>query len=144
MDTMGKRYCWTRRVELALFQNDPALALDIIDQLIISASGLPPHCVITFLWKLKGDALTMMGRADEAEPLLHAALDNAQAQGEQFLRWGVQASLYKLYRAMNCQNEAQQAYSIAHELIKELADTIQDKVLQDHFLQHAQAMLSFP
>ena len=144
MDTMGKRYCWTRRAELALFQNDPDLALDIVDRLIASAPSLPSHCVITFLWKLKGDALTMMGQVDEAEPLLLAALDNAQTQGERFLLWGAQASLGHLYRTMNRQNKAQQTVSTAHELIKELADTIQDKVLQDNFLQHAQARLSFP
>jgi len=32
MDTMGKRYCWARRAELALFQGDPALALEIVDR----------------------------------------------------------------------------------------------------------------
>ncbi len=32
MDTMGKRYCWARRAELALSQDDPDLALDIVDR----------------------------------------------------------------------------------------------------------------
>jgi tetratricopeptide (TPR) repeat protein len=116
------------------------LALDIVDHLIASAPGQWSYDVITFLWKLKGNALTMIGRVDEAELLLVAAIDNAQAQGERFLLWDTQASLGHLYRTMNRQNKAQQTVSTAHELIKELADTIQDKVLQDNFLQHAQAM----
>ncbi|MCP4422273.1 MAG: AAA family ATPase, partial [Chloroflexi bacterium] len=37
MDTLGKRYCWVRRAELALLQGDPALTLDITERLIASA-----------------------------------------------------------------------------------------------------------
>ncbi len=66
MDTMGKRYCWARRAELALLHGDPALALEIVERLIASALGMAAGGVITFLWQLKGDALAAMGRVDEA------------------------------------------------------------------------------
>jgi phage shock protein A len=34
MDTMGKRYCWAKRAELALSQGEPDLALGIVERLI--------------------------------------------------------------------------------------------------------------
>jgi len=140
---MGKRYCWTRRAELALFQGDPALALDIVKRLIDSAPGLPPGDVITFLWKLKGDALVDLGRAAEAEPLLEAAIDSAMTHRERFLLWRLQASLGKLYHATGRLAEAQRAYSVSDERIEELADTIQDNEysqLKDSFLQRARSV----
>jgi tetratricopeptide (TPR) repeat protein len=137
MDTMGKRYCWTRRAELALLLGDPALALEIVNRLIASAPGMPAGGVITFLWMLKGEALATLGSLDEAASLLQAALENARAQGERFLLWRVHASLGRLYQAMNHQNKAQKEISAAHELIEELSATIPDKALKDNFLQHA-------
>ena len=141
MDTMGKRYCWARRAELALFQSDSALALDIVDRLITSAPNVSPDSVITFLWKLKGDVLADVGRTAEAESWLNAALSNARAQNEQFLVWRVYTSLSQLYRTLNRHKEAQQAFSTAWELIGGIADTIPDKTLQDNFLRQAQNSL---
>ncbi|NHZ71958.1 MAG: tetratricopeptide repeat protein, partial [Aquificales bacterium] len=142
MDTMGKRYCWARRAELALFQGDPALALEIVGRLSSSAPDMSPEGAITFLWKLKGEALTAMGRADEAEPLLHAALDNALAHGERFLLWRTHASLGRLYSTMSRQQEARKEFSTARALIDKLAATVPDKALQDNYLQRAYNTLS--
>ncbi len=98
---MGKRYCWARRAELALAQGDPALALDIIERLIASAPGMSPGRVITFLWKLKGEALAAMGHTEEAHTLLQAAIENARATGERFLLWRSTRQPGRLYRAMD-------------------------------------------
>lgn len=141
MDTMGKRYCWARRAELALFQGDPALALEIVDRLIASTPGTSPGGVITFLWKLKGETLAIMGHAEHAGSLLHAAIENARAQGEQFLLWRMHASLGRLYIAMNYQKEAHKEFSTARELIEALAATIPDGALKDNFLQGADKTL---
>ncbi len=142
MDTMGKRYCWARRAELALSQGDPALALAITDRLIASAPGMSPGRVITFLWKLKGEALAAMGRTEEACSLLRAAIENARATEERFLLWRIHASLGRLYRAMDRQAEAERELATAHELIQELADTIPTGELRDVFLQRAHDRLS--
>jgi tetratricopeptide (TPR) repeat protein len=144
MDTLGKRYCWARRAELALAQDDPALALDITERLIASAPGMSPGRVITFLWKLKGEACAAMGRTDQAESLLRAALENARAVGERFLLWRVHASLGRLYRAMDRKREAEEAFSAARELVQELAATIPDEALKDNFLQGALSTLGTP
>jgi hypothetical protein len=103
--------------------------------------------VITFLWKLKADALVDLDRAAEAKPLLEAAMDSAMAHRERFLLWRVQAGLGKLYRAMGRLAEAQYAYSVSDELIEELAGTIQDNEdneLKDNFLRGAHSAKDYP
>lgn len=137
MDTMGKRYCWARRAELALSQGDPTLALEIIERLIDSAQGMPVGGAITFLWKLKGEALVVMGQAEKAVPLLRTAIEYAQTQGERFLLWRIHASLGRLYRAMNLQKEARKEIAAARKIIEELKATLPDKALMDNFLQGA-------
>ena len=141
MDTMHKRYCWARRAELALAQSDPALALEIVERLIASAPGISPGCVITFLWKLKGEALSAMGHTEQARSLLQAAIENARATGERFLLWRLHASLGRLYSAMNRQLEAEEEFSTARQLIGELADTVPDEAVKANFLQRAHNML---
>ena len=137
MDTMGKRYCWARRAELALFQGDPALALAITDRLIASAPGMSLGRVITFLWKLKGEALAAMGRTEEACSLLRAAIENARATEERFLLWRIHASLGRLYRALGRQSEAEREFSTARELVEELAETLPNEELRGNFFQRA-------
>jgi DNA-binding SARP family transcriptional activator len=144
MDTLNKRYCWARRAELALSQGDPAQALDVVERLIASAPGLSPGGVITFLWKLKGEALAAMGHPDEANSLLRAAIENARATGERFVLWRVHASLGWLYHTTDRQTEAEGAFSTARRLIQELADTLPGGVLRDNFLQRALGSLDAP
>jgi adenylate cyclase len=144
MDTMGKRYCWARRAELALSQGDPALALEITERLIVSAPGLAPGRVITFLWMLKGEALAAMGCAEEACSLLRAALENAQVTEERFLLWRLHASLGRLRCATGHHGEAEKEFSAASELIQELAATVRDKALKDNFRRRAHSTLRTP
>lgn len=137
MDTMGKRYCWVRRAELALYQGDPALALEIIARLLDSVPGMPLEGAITFLWRLKAEALAVMGQAEEAVPLLQAAIENARTKGERFLLWRTHASLGRLYRVLDLQEEALEEFAVARKLIKQLASTVPDEALRNRFLQGA-------
>ncbi|MCJ7550259.1 MAG: tetratricopeptide repeat protein [Anaerolineae bacterium] len=142
MDTMGKRYCWTRRAELALAQGDPVPALDIVERLIASAPGMSPGRVISFLWKLKSEALAGMGRREEARSLLQAAAENAEAAGERFLLWRLHGSLGRLYCTMGRPSEAENEFATARELVAELADTVPDGDLRDNLLQRAHDQLT--
>ena len=141
MDGEARRYCWARRAELALYQGDPALALDIVDRLISSAPGMASGRVISFLWKLKGEALAAIGDMEGACSLLHAAIGNARSRKERFLLWRLHASLGRLYHATGRQSQAEEELSIARELIWELADSIPDGDLRDNFLRRAQESL---
>jgi DNA-binding SARP family transcriptional activator len=128
-----ERYCWARWAQLALAQGDPASALDITDRLIASAPGR----VITFLWKLKGEVLTVIDHTDEAESLLRRAVENAQATGERFLLWRVHVSLGRLYRTTGRQEAAEKEFSTARVLIEEMAANIPDEAFKTDFLQGA-------
>jgi tetratricopeptide (TPR) repeat protein len=142
MDTMGNRYCWARQAELALCQGDPRLALDIVERLIASAPGTSSGRVITFLWKLKGEALAAMGDKEGACSLLRTAIENARTIGERFLLWSLHASLGRLHRVLGRQSEAEKEFSAAGELVEELAGTLPDGELRDNFLQRAHSRLS--
>jgi tetratricopeptide (TPR) repeat protein len=139
---MYRRYCWARRAELALARGDPTQALSITDRLIASAPGMSPGRVITFLWKLKGEAWAAMGQREVAQTWLQEAIQNVQATGERSLEWRMQVSLGRLYRAVGRQSEAVEAFATARELVEELADTIPNGELRDNFLQRARDRLS--
>ncbi len=142
MNTLNKRYCWARRAELALCQGDPALALDIVERLIASAPGMAPGRVITFLWKVKGEALAALGETEAAGSLLRAAIENARRTGERFLLWRLHASLGQVCHSMGQGSEAEKEFAKADELIQELADTVPAGTLRDNFLRRAHERLS--
>ena len=102
---------------------------------------MSPGRVITFLWKLKGDTLITLGEVEEAHTLLQAAVENARATGERFLLWRLHESLGRLYHAVDRQPEAEAEFSTARELVSELADTVPEGGMRDHFLQRAHSMV---
>jgi tetratricopeptide (TPR) repeat protein len=112
--------------------------------LIASAHGISPEQVITFLWKLKGEALAALGETEKACHLLRAALENAERTGERFILWRLHISLAQLYHAMKRRTSAQEEFSAAEELIDELAATIPDEALKCSFLKGAYHTLSTP
>ncbi len=142
MDSLHKRYCWVRRAELALLQSNPGYALEICERLIQSAPGMSPESVITFLWKLKGDALASMGILDEAISLLNAALKNSEGTGERFLEWRIHASLGRLFADTHRKKESQQEFLCASRIIKKLSASIPDKRLKESFLQGAAKVMA--
>jgi tetratricopeptide (TPR) repeat protein len=137
MGTVGIRYCWARLADLELAQGNPALALDITERLIVSAPGMSPGRVITFLWKLKGEALAALGHMEEAHNLLQAAAENAEVAGERFLLWRTHASLGRLLSATGRQSAAEKELATARVLVEELAETVPEGELRDNFLRRA-------
>jgi len=86
---------------------------------------------------VKGEALAAMGCAEEAIPLLQAAIENAREEREQFMLWRVHASLGRLYLALDRRSEAGKKFSTAVELVEELADTAPEGEMRDNFLRRA-------
>ncbi len=141
MQTIGQRLVWAARADLALASGDPGQALDITDGLIASAANLSEETVIPRLWKLRGEAMMALGRAEEAEAILKAAEVAARAQGLRPSLWRICVSLGRLYRAQERQVEAEQAFSTARALIEDLAANLTDEQLRAQFLSQATAML---
>ena len=142
MDSLHKRTCWGMRADLALAQGEPSLALDIANRLIATAPGLAPGRVVTYLWRLKAEALTALGQAEEALSLLQAAVENANATSERFHLWRVHASLGRLYYTVYRQPEAEREFAVAREGITDLAHSVPGQGLRDNFLQRAGSMLT--
>lgn len=141
MQTIGQRLVWAARAELALARRDPDQALEITNRLIASAANLSDGHVIPLLWKLRGEALAELSHIEEAEMVLRAAQEAAQAQGLRPLLWHICLSLGKLYQNQGRQEDAEQAFSIARTTIEQLAANVADEHLREHFLSQATAML---
>jgi len=141
MQTIGQRLVWAARADLALARSDPGTARDITERLIASASNLSEECVIPRLWKLRGEALSALGRIAEAEAILRAAEVAAQAQRLRPLLWRICVALGKLYQAQGLHEEAEQALATARAMIEELAADVPDEQLRAHFLAQATTMV---
>ena len=141
---MTGRAGWLVRAELALAQNEPQRALEIIEQLLATAPGITEHDVLPRLWQVKGQALAALGRPIEALPLLQTAADVAEARGRKPRAWRIQAVLGKLYHAQGQRAEAERAFGQAHSIVESLAASVVDEALRDAFLRQAQLILPRP
>jgi DNA-binding CsgD family transcriptional regulator len=139
--TIGQRIVWYARAELALARNDPHLALHITDQLLTSAVGLSSESSIPGLSKLRGEVLTKLKQGAEAETILQQARVAALKHGLRPLLWRIAIDLGKLYQAELRDEEAAFAFATAQELIEELAASIPDMSLRDHFLHKASGLI---
>jgi tetratricopeptide (TPR) repeat protein len=91
---------------------------------------------------VRGEALAALGREAEAEAVLQAAQETAQAQGLRPLLWRIAVVLRKVYQALGRQEEAEQTFSTAHALIEELAANVPDEHVREQFLSQATIMLA--
>jgi tetratricopeptide (TPR) repeat protein len=140
MQTLGQRLVWAARADLALERSDPRLALHITDQLLASAVGLSNESSIPRLAKLRGEALTKLKQAAEAETILQDARTTALTYGLRPLLWRIDLTLGKLAHAQRRYEEAERRFAEARELLEDLASSLPDQPFHQHFLQHAQAL----
>ncbi len=130
--------------ELDLVQQQPELALERCEQLLSTApqrAGETDAHVIPRLWKCQGEALSALGRAEEAIRVLEEAQRGAKLQQYLPLLWQIERSLGRAYRRQRRQEEAQQAFAAARQGIALLSESIDDPALREHFEQTAYATL---
>jgi ATP/maltotriose-dependent transcriptional regulator MalT len=140
MHTLGQRLVWAARADLALARDDPRLALRITDQLLASAVGLSSESSIPRIAKVRGEALIKLKQAAEAETILQNARTTALKHGLRPLLWRLSLTLGKLAHAQRRYEEAERRFAEALEMLEHLASSLPDQTLQQHFLQHAQAL----
>jgi tetratricopeptide (TPR) repeat protein len=143
VQTMAQRMVWCASVELALAQGQPIRALEIIDRLIAAASPVSEGQSSLRVLKLRGEALVLLQRPTEAEVAFEAAQEMARMQGVRPMQWRLCIALGNLSQAQGRTTEAEQVFATARTLIEELAATVTDEPLRDHFLQQALAMLPY-
>jgi DNA-binding CsgD family transcriptional regulator len=133
------RRCWGVRAELELRKDNPARALEVVDRLLASTPNLAeygPHAV-PYLSRLRALALADLGRMEESESELQGTIPVAQAQGQRPLLWKLYADLGSVYRTMGRRKEAADQFSFARTIIQELANSVPEGALRDHFLKEA-------
>lgn len=139
-----ERYLLLIWAELALVQQQPELALERCEQLLVTApqrAGETAELVIPRLWKCQGEALFALGRAEEAIQVLEEARRGAQLQQYLPLLWQIERSLGRAYQNRRRSEEALQMFATARQGIVTLAESIEDQALRKHFEQAAYAML---
>ena len=139
--TLGQRLAWFAQAELALARGNPVLTLQIADQLIVSAANISGTRIIPRLWKLRGEALTLLNQRAEAEALLQSAQEEAHAQGSQSLLWRIHLTLGNLYHAQQRYPEAKDAFLAGRTIIEELAAKLPSESLRNQFLSSAVAQI---
>jgi DNA-binding CsgD family transcriptional regulator len=130
--------------ELALRQGDPLLAFERAEHLLASAPGANEvgSQPIPALLKLKGEALLALSRLDEARAALEEAKFGAQQRHCPSLLWQVHRSLGQVYRLLKREEQAQGEWAAARKIIEQLAETVDDATLREHFSN--MAFISLP
>ncbi len=139
MISHGQRQLWCARAELALAQRHAKEAFQIVEQLIASDAqvGMGGDYAVSRLAYLRGVALTMLGRYAEAETTLRAAC--ALAQDALPSLWRLQLALGNNFRRQNHRDEADRAYAVARQVLVQLANTIDEGEVREHFIMQTNA-----
>lgn len=136
-----QRQAWGALAELALAENNPELALDVVAKLREGTRNLEPGMVLPRLWALHGAALAQMGRYQEAETVLLAAERCAAERGLPGWVWRLHAELGRLYRAWGRREAAVAHVLTARRVVKELAEGIADAHLRQKFITRAVGLM---
>lgn len=127
--------------ELALVQGEPAVAVRIAEQLIVSAPGEVQQQPIPHLLALKGEALLALRRLEEAIEALEKAKLGAEQRQAPSILWRIHRSLGQVYYLLKQEDQASHEFAAAREIINKLAETIDETALREHFLRTALASL---
>lgn len=139
--TLLQRTCWTARAELELALRNPARALEIVDRLLASMANLAQYGpqAVPRLSQLRGQAFVALGRIGEAIAEFRGAQTVTQKQGQRSMVWRLHIDLGKAYLVIGRREDAEQEFSSAQAIIQQLADTVPDGELHEHFLKQALA-----
>jgi tetratricopeptide (TPR) repeat protein len=141
MDTMGNRHLWAAHTELLLAQGQPEKALQTIEQLIATSPNIEKEGDYSNarMNRLRGDILFTLRRYASAEKTLRGALTSAQTLELYPQEWRIWLSLNRLYRAQGKQELADEALSMANQIVEKLSASIDDADLREEFRSQATA-----
>jgi DNA-binding CsgD family transcriptional regulator len=142
--TVLLRGCWAARAELELALGNPSHALEIIERLLASTANLAQYGPqsVPRLSQLRGQALVALGRIEEAVPEFQGAQIVAKKQGQRPMLWRLHADLGNAYRMRSRRSDAEREFSSARMIIQDLAATLPEGALGDHFVK--QALVAIP
>jgi len=141
--TLGERQLWMARAEIALIEQRPDTALQIADaRLEVERAGNPASVLgVPRLSLVRAEALSALGRYEEAERTLEMARAEATGQSARPLLWRIEAALGHVHRAQRKRLEARRAFDTARALADELAEKVPDPDLRARFLEGLDAVI---
>jgi tetratricopeptide (TPR) repeat protein len=131
--TMAERDIALAWGELLLAQGEPAMALQMVEELLTSAPGMvSAHSMqpIPHLLKLQGEALIALSKLDEAVAALEGAKLGALARNARPILWTIHRSLGRAYQLLQRKDQARQENAAGRQLIakgktsREIADLL--------------------
>jgi DNA-binding CsgD family transcriptional regulator/predicted negative regulator of RcsB-dependent stress response len=139
--TMAERYIWRAGIELAFFRNDPAGAIQLIDQMLYATPYARHDRPAPRLSLLRGRALNGLERFDEAISWLTPAQRVARGQGARPLLWRIHRELGIAESELGNRLRASEEFGQAHRLIDEIGATLADPNMKQRFLSEAHAQV---
>ncbi|HUG15994.1 MAG TPA: AAA family ATPase [Thermomicrobiales bacterium] len=133
----GQRGCWNVWVRIELRRRDPERALELLDRLSAPRTEDAAARDIPHLLALRGEALALLNRDQEAEQTLASARRLAALFGFRPLLWRVDAIRGDLFQASGRKEEADAARHAARATIDEIAATIEDATTREQFRERA-------
>jgi ATP/maltotriose-dependent transcriptional regulator MalT len=127
--------------EIRLAYGDAHHALEIVERLIAWAAAVGGPPPVPGLQKLQGQALAAVGRFDEAEHVLRAALCRMDERCAPRLTWQLHVALGDVLRKQSRRADAEHAYAAARRLIEQLSGAVDDPELRAIFRRRALARL---
>jgi len=143
MNMLAGRLLWRAAAELALGQNEPARALEIVERLVATTPG-GTRRPIARLELLRGEALAALGRHEQASAALTVARDEATWSGARPLLWRVEAARGRLAQGRGEGSQAAQARAHARAIINALAARVPDEALRATLLTAADREAPLP
>lgn len=144
LSDLGARICWIALAHLHLARENAAEALHIADELIATDPHLTAECEAPCLAQLRGEALAKLGRLEDAEAGLRAAVEGAGELGRPGQSWRARVALGRVLRMQRRYADADAVFADARETIHALAASVPDQDVRQIFLSGASALLPRP
>jgi DNA-binding NarL/FixJ family response regulator len=140
-ETFGERAIWCARADLALARKDYGRALAVVDRMMAAAKSDVGDDVerLPYLAGLRGEALAALGRAAEAEAVLHAVVATAEAGRLLPLHWRARFALGTLARTQGRREDAQREVAAGWAAVEAFAAEIDDEEVRATFVSGATA-----
>ncbi|HEY2378781.1 MAG TPA: BREX system ATP-binding domain-containing protein [Gemmatimonadaceae bacterium] len=141
--TLGERQLWLARAELALVAEEPERALAIVDARLDSERTANPtsQLGVPRLSLVRGEALTLLGRYDDAKAALDEARRAATAQGARPILWRIENAAGNLHRVQRQRLEARKAFDAARAIVDDLAARIPVEELRTSFRDRVESLI---
>jgi len=132
---LGERLLALAWGRLLLARGESAAALAVADDLLATLPGRPAYRSqpIPLLLLLRGQALTALARAAEADHVLNEALHGARLRGSRTILWEIHRARGRLQAQLGQPDEAAQEFAAAREVIDSIADGIHDVSERERF-----------